>query len=186
MDEDDRTLLGRIQDGDGESFGVLYDRTRGWLLSCVILPRVGPADAEDVLSETYRTALEKVSGFEWRGAGLLHWLAAIAKRKALERVRKRSSLERALEDIPSLLDVPDDVPTAEADVIAREALAGLRSRVAETLTRIPPRYAEALRLRLLEGRPREACADALAVTPSTFDVVLHRATRAFARKWREA
>ena len=35
---DDERLLSRIREGDGESFGVLYDRTRGFLLSCVILP----------------------------------------------------------------------------------------------------------------------------------------------------
>lgn len=185
MDDDDRTLLGRIQDGDGESFGVLYDRTRGWLLSFVILPRVGPADAEDVLAETYRTALEKVHGFEWRGTGLLHWLATIARRKALERVRRRARTEIPLQDLPSLLDVPDDVPGAEAEVIRRETLRRMRARVAATLGALHPRYAEALRMRLLEGRAREACAEALAVTPATFDVVLHRATRAFARKWRE-
>lgn len=186
MDDDDRRLLGRIQEGDGESFGVLYDRTRGWLLSFVILPRVGAADAEDVLAETYRTALEKVRSFEWRGTGLLHWLSAIARRKALERVRRRARAEAALEDLPSLLDVPDGVPSAEAEVIRRETLTRLKGRVAETLGAIPPRYADALRLRLLEGRPREACAQALAVSPATFDVVLHRATRAFAKRWSEA
>jgi hypothetical protein len=58
MSDDDRELLERIQQGDGESFGKLYDRTRGWLLSLVIVPRVGRADAEDVLAETYRVALE--------------------------------------------------------------------------------------------------------------------------------
>jgi RNA polymerase sigma-70 factor (ECF subfamily) len=186
MDDDDRTLLGRIQDGDGESFGVLYDRTRAFLLTCVILPRVGPSDAEDVLAETYRTALEKVHSFEWRGTGLLHWLSSIARRKALERVRRRGWREVSLEEIPSLLDVPDGAPTAEAEVIRRELLEQTRARVAGVLSAIPPRYAEALRLRLLEARPREACAEALGVSPATFDVVLHRATRAFAGKWSEA
>src|SRR5512141_1339514 len=117
MDDDDRTLLGRIQDGDGESFGLLYDRTRRFLLSCVILPRVGPADAEDVLAETYRTALEKVRDFEWRGTGLLHWLSSIARRKALERVRRRARTEVALDDLPSLFEVANGAPTAEAEVI---------------------------------------------------------------------
>ena len=42
--------------------------------SCVIVPRVGRAAADDVLAETYRAALSKVSDFEWRGVGLLHWL----------------------------------------------------------------------------------------------------------------
>jgi hypothetical protein len=32
MESDDRELLERIQKGDGESFGVLFDRTHRWLL----------------------------------------------------------------------------------------------------------------------------------------------------------
>jgi len=183
MSDDDRELLERIQHGDGESFGVLVDRTRSWLLSFVIVPRVGRADAEDVLAETYRVALDKVQAFRWRGVGLLHWLAAIARRKALEHVRRRDKRLAALEDFPALFEVPDDAPTAEAEMIRVETLARLRDRVSRTLTGLRPRYAEALRLRLLEGRSRQECAERLHVAPATFDVVLHRATRAFARAW---
>ncbi|HVN76697.1 MAG TPA: RNA polymerase sigma factor [Thermoanaerobaculaceae bacterium] len=184
MSDDDRELLERIQQGDGESFGVLYDRTRGWLLSLVIVPRVGRADAEDVLSETYRVALAKIHSFRWRGIGLLHWLATIARRKALEHGRRRDRRFEALEDMPSLVEVPDGVPTAEAEMIREETVRRLRERVVATLAALHPRYADALRLRLLEGRSRLECAEALSVSAATFDVVLHRATRAFARAWR--
>lgn len=183
MDDDDRTLLERIREGDGESFGVLYDRTRGWLRSFVVVPRVGPAEAEEVLAETYRTALAKLGSYEWRGIGLLHWLSAIARRKALESLRRRGRDAARAGPLPELFDIPDDAPTAEAEMIRKERLALLRTRVGEVLKGLPPRYAEALRLRLLEGRDREACARALSVTVGTFDVVLHRATRAFAKRW---
>lgn len=183
MSDDDRELLERIQQGDGESFGTLYDRTRGWLLSLVIVPRVGRADAEDVLAETYRVALDKIHAFRWQGVGLLHWLAAIARRKALEHVRRRDTRVTAIEDLPSMFDVPDDAPTAEAEMIRREALLNIRERVSRTLAGLHPRYAEALRLRLLEGRSRNECAEKLAVAIPTFDVILYRATRAFAREW---
>ncbi len=183
MRDDDRELLERIQQGDGESFGTLFDRTRGWLLTLVIVPRVDRADAEDVLAETYRVALAKIHSFRWQGVGLLHWLAAIARRKALEHVRRRDPRLQALEDLPVLVEVPDDAPTAEAELIRQETIRELRARVSDTLGALRPRYAEALRLRLLEGRSRQECADRLLVTTATFDVVLHRAARAFARVW---
>jgi DNA-directed RNA polymerase specialized sigma24 family protein len=41
------------------------------------------------------------------------------------------------------------------------------------------RYAMALRMRLVEDRDREECAAALGVTLGNFDVILHRATKAF-------
>ncbi len=182
MDDDDQRLLERIQRGDGESFGVLYDRTWRWLLSCVIAPRVGPAAADDVLAETYRTALDRINSFEWRGAGLLHWLAAIARRKCLERLRKDGRTERmaALDELEAL---PDPAPSAEAEMIRVETLRHLSERVSVVLGALYPRYADVLRMRLLEGVSREECAVRLGVTPATFDVVLHRATRAFAKAW---
>jgi RNA polymerase sigma-70 factor (ECF subfamily) len=185
-EDDDGRLLARIREGDGESFGVLYDRTRRWLLSFVILPRVGPDDAEDVLAETFRTAWDRIPAFEWRGTGLLHWLAAIARRKALEHGRRRRRGAVREEKPAPLFDPPDDVPSAEAEMIRLETLRALGERVAATLASLPPRYAEALRLRLLDGRPRLECAGLLSVSPATFDVLLHRASRAFAKSWRGA
>lgn len=185
MDDDER-LLRAIRDGDGESFGVLYDRTRGFLLTCVIAPRVGRTDADDVLSETYRTALEKIGTFEWRGVGVVRWLASIARRKTLERVRQRARAGTRDEALDPVFEVPDGVPSAEAEMIRREQLVKMKARVEETLSALPERYAEALRLRLVEGLERADCAARLAVSTATFDVVLHRATRAFQREWERA
>lgn len=186
MDDDDERLLRAIRDGDGESFGVLYDRTRGFLLSCVIAPRVGRTDADDVLSETYRTALDKIGTFEWRGVGVVRWLASIARRKTLERLRQRARAGEREESGEAAFDLPDGVPTAEAEMIRREQLALMRDRVERTLAALPSRYATALRLRLVDGLGRVDCAARLAVSTATFDVVLHRATRAFQREWEKA
>lgn len=183
VEPDDRELLERIQGGDGESFGALYDRTRGWLLACVIVPRVGRVDAEDVLAETFKTALAQIGGFRWTGVGLLHWLSAIARRKTLEHLRGRSRGHVPIEEVPSLLDIPDGVPTAEAEMVREATVRQARERVNDVLSQISVRYAEALRMRLLEGLPRLECAGRMGVSPATFDVVLFRATRAFEREW---
>lgn len=183
MADDDRELLERIHHGDGEGFGELYDRTRNWLLTFVIVPRVGRADADDVLAETYHTALRKIGSFRWRGVALLHWLASIARRKAQEHGRASRARTRPVPELPDLLELPDDVPTVEAEMIRAEHLRCLRIKVAGVLDGLPPRYAEALRLRLIENRARPECAERLGVSAATFDVVLYRATRAFAREW---
>jgi RNA polymerase sigma-70 factor (ECF subfamily) len=183
MEPDDRELLERIHRGDAESFGTLYDRTRGWLLTFVIAPRIGRDDAEDVLAETFQVALGQIQGFRWTGVGLLHWLAAIARRKTHEHLRSRARNPAALEDFPSLFEVPDGAPTAEAEMIRKAALAEMQGRVAAVFSRIPDRYAEVLKMRLVEGVPRQECAGRMGVTPATFDVVLYRATRAFEREW---
>ena len=48
----------------------------------------------------------------------------------------------------------------------------------DVLGRINPRYADAIRLRILEERSREEAALSLGVSVATFDVVLHRAMAA--------
>ena len=53
-----------------------------------------------------------------------------------------------------------------------------RARVESALEAINQRYAKAIRLRVLQDRPREECAAELGVTVPTFDVVLHRALKA--------
>lgn len=185
MDDDDARLLDGLRRGDGESARLLYDRTRGFLLDAVIRPRVGAAEAEDVLSETWVRAVQRVRDFEWRGIGLLHWLSAIARRTALERLR-RGRREVAVPDLAELLgDVPDGAASAEAEMIGAERLKQMRERVVGTLAALPPRHADALRLRFLEGRERGACAESLGVSLGAFDVLLHRASRGFARRWRE-
>ena len=50
----------------------------------MILPRVGvPAEAEDVLRETFLTLLEKVDRYTWRGVGLYGWLRRVAINKII-------------------------------------------------------------------------------------------------------
>ena len=55
----------------------------------------------------------------------------------------------------------------------------LRKRIEDVLDTLNPRYARVLRLRLLEDRSREDCAELLEVKLGTLDVLLFRAVRAF-------
>ncbi|MEO0601463.1 MAG: sigma factor-like helix-turn-helix DNA-binding protein, partial [Myxococcota bacterium] len=55
----------------------------------------------------------------------------------------------------------------------------VRRHVERALDNMNARYARALRLRLLEDRSREECAELMDVTVGNFDVILHRAAKAF-------
>ena len=55
----------------------------------------------------------------------------------------------------------------------------LKQLVEASLGNLNARYAQALRMRLIEERSREECAEALGVTVGNFDVILHRAAKAF-------
>ena len=67
------------------------------------------------------------------------------------------------------------LPRLGSEAAAKEALSETYAKVEEALARINPRYSRAIRLRVLDERPRDEVAAELGVTPSTFDVLLHRA-----------
>ena len=65
-----------------------------------ILGRVGErAQAEDLLKDTFVTALEKINGFAWQDRSIYHWLRQIALNKVLDHHRalgRRKRLCQAL------------------------------------------------------------------------------------------
>jgi RNA polymerase sigma-70 factor (ECF subfamily) len=92
------------------------------------------------------------------------------------RARKRELLFDA-GDLEREVDQAE-VEARDAATLERHDLAVARSRVESLLHRLHPRYAQAIRLRVLEERPRAEAAAELGVALGTFDVVLHRAMAA--------
>jgi RNA polymerase sigma-70 factor (ECF subfamily) len=180
----ERRLIERAQRGDMAAFETLYRAYAPAVLRQVIRPRVrNPADAEDVLVDTFTVALEQIGRFEWRDTSLFAWLARIAANKAWDVGRRAGRDARARErltarEAPEPTEArPEEAVLAYVDRVTR------RERVATVLADINPRYAEALTLRLLRGLERQECAAALGVRLGTFDVLLLRATRAFRAAW---
>ncbi len=176
---DERGLCDRAKAGDRVALGVIL-RTYGPLLfRTVLLPRLGSdAAAQDALAETYARVVERFDRFEWQDCGVYPWLRVVAMRIALDllRSRKRESLFEP-EDLEREIDRAGDAGEPGADVRLLEArdLEHSRARVERALASIHPRYARAIRLRILEERSRDEVALELGVSASTFDVVLHRA-----------
>ncbi len=166
------------------AYEQLYRAHRDPLIHRIIRPRVrSQADVEDVLVETFTVGLEKLSAFEWTGRSLFAWLARIAINKCHDLGRGRARDDKRRD---ALQHEPVDPPPRADERLARLGdQEQAREQVERVLADLNERYARALRLRLLEGRAREECAQELEVKLGTFDVVLLRATRAFRKRWQE-
>lgn len=180
--EAERVSCERARAGDRAALGALLRTYGPRLYRTVLLPRLGSeAVAQDALAETYARVVERFAQFQWQGSGLYPWLRVIAMRIAIDflRARKRETLFEP-DDMEREVDKAERDPSTYADVelCERRDLAEARSRVDGALSRLNARYASAIRLRVLEERPREEVALALGVSVSTFDVVLHRALAA--------
>ncbi|MFK7930039.1 MAG: RNA polymerase sigma factor [Myxococcota bacterium] len=176
--EQERAVIERLQAGDRTAFATLY----GWygvrIYRQAILPRLpDPTLAEDALRDAFRTALEKIDTYQPQGRSIFFWLRRIAINKAID-IHRRHKRDRKLaeavkaEPIEAFHQQPDR-PDRGLEKEDLQRLVGL------SLSKLNPRYATALKMRLLEDRSREECAAALEVKVATFDVLFHRACKAF-------
>jgi len=179
----EQALVVRAKGGDKKALGLLLTRFGPMLFRSVLLPRLGNnAVAEQALGDTYLRVVERISSFEWQGCGIYPWLRMVALHVAVDllRARKREvlfgpeDLQREAE--ASEQDLTDGDLTDS--LIERRDLDAARSTLERALEKINARYASAIRLRIIEERPREEVAQTLGVSTATFDVVLHRAMTA--------
>jgi RNA polymerase sigma-70 factor (ECF subfamily) len=177
--EAERALCERAHAGDRAALGDILRRYGPILFRSVLLPRLGSeAAAQDALAETYARVVERFHQYTWQSAGVYPWLRVVAMRIALDqlRSRKRETLFEP-EDLEREIDASerDLSRNGDAELCEKRDRADARARVDAALARLNPRYAQAIRLRVLEERSREEVAATLGVSVSTFDVVLHRA-----------
>ncbi|HHH11616.1 MAG TPA: sigma-70 family RNA polymerase sigma factor [Sorangium sp.] len=177
----EKVLCERAKGGDKQALASLLRKHGPMLFRSVLLPRLGSeAAAQDALADTYMRVVQRFDQFEWRGCGIYPWLRVIAMRIALDMLRSRK--RETLFDPADLTRAVEGAERDEQDGIDEQLCQHhdrdqARRRVNAALATINTRYAKAIRLRVLEERSREHCAEALGVTVGTFDVVLHRALK---------
>ncbi|PKN55128.1 MAG: hypothetical protein CVU56_23125 [Deltaproteobacteria bacterium HGW-Deltaproteobacteria-14] len=165
------------------AFEQLYRAHAPTLMARIIRPRLAvAADQEDVLVDTFRTALEKIGSYRWMGRSFFAWLARIAKNKVVDLVRARRSGARAVERL-AVEPAPPSPAEPDWELLAGARDARLRDAIDVVLGDINERYAHVLQIRFIDGTPRAACAAAMEVKVGTFDVLVLRAVRAFRAAW---
>jgi RNA polymerase sigma-70 factor (ECF subfamily) len=179
-DAADRELVTKAQAGDRAALGELLRKHGPGLYRSVLLPRLGnEAAAKEALSETYAKVVANIGKFVWQNVGFYPWLRTVALRVALDQLRAKKRLVLFEEDdLARELDAAETATPVEQQVSDARDREAARGKVEDALGRINPRYALAIRLRVLEERPREEVAAELGVTTATFDVLLHRAITA--------
>lgn len=182
--EIERQVVARLLQGDRAAAGQLYAWYGDRLYRQAILPRLPNRElAEDVLKDTFRLALERIETYRPSDRSIFFWLRRIAINRAIDVHRARQQRNR-LEDadridlaIERSMSEPPPAPDRAPEVDET------RQQVEQALDLLNPRYAEALRMRLIEDRDREECADAMGVKVGNFDVIFHRACKAFRKVW---
>ena len=182
--EQEEEMVLALQQGDRKAAAWLYETFSDVLFRKVILSRLPYIDqAEDVLCETFRIAFEKITTYAVIDRSIFFWLRRIAINLIVDtyrkQVRKRELAERILARDAVDMVMGSRSTTADAILEQAEREEDTKTMVHQALGKLNPRYAKALRMRLLEDQSREACAEEFGITVGNFDVLFHRASKAF-------
>ncbi|MCA9730216.1 MAG: sigma-70 family RNA polymerase sigma factor, partial [Candidatus Eisenbacteria bacterium] len=142
-DPSDRRLVDALRNGDEDALAQLYDRYGGLLYSVILKVVRTASDAEDVLQETWVQAWHRRDDFDPSRGTFVCWLLSIARSRAIDRLRRRATRDRATERVEH--ENPEPSPVDDQPARAVE-LADLRARVTRALEELDPRQRQALEL----------------------------------------
>lgn len=165
--------MDRYADGELSAFGEVYEalaaRIFGYLLR---LCRGDRALAEDLVQLTF-LHVHRARGTFARGADVLPWIYAIARRLFIDG-RRRASRDRA-ERVEDVVAIAPAVLAEQESTVDAKALA---QRLADALTVLPESQRVAFELVKLEGLTVHEAASALGISESAVKVRTHRASEA--------
>lgn len=166
---DDRALLARIATGDRAAMDALYERHRSPLISYLRLFTTDQGVIEELVQDTMVAA--------WRGADRFHgrssvrsWLFAIARRRAADKLRRRTW--RMVGD-EALASMPDPSPGPEAWALAQAS----QSQLLATMKRLSPVHQEVLTLVFIHELSYSEVAEILDVPLGTVKSRLNNARK---------
>jgi RNA polymerase sigma-70 factor (ECF subfamily) len=172
-------LVEKAQAGDGNAFGLLYDRYVDTVFRFIYF-RVGNRPlAEDLTADTFLRALKRINSFTWQGRDLGAWLVTIARNLVADHFKSgRYRLEVTTGDVLDA-DREDRGPegSPEAAVVDHITNVALLTAVRQ----LNPEQQECIVLRFLQGFSVAETAQAMGKNEGAIKALQYRAVRALAR-----
>jgi RNA polymerase sigma-70 factor (ECF subfamily) len=142
MELSDEQLMARVAARDSVAFGLLYDRHAAVVLGIAVKIVSDRAVGEEVLQETYWRVWTQAATFDPAKGPLRAWLFSIARRQALDVLRRQSVRPAAARDesearrLELAVAPDDDVPGAAEQAIAAAQLRGALSELSAEQQRV--------------------------------------------------
>src|SRR3989442_10119628 len=132
--------LVRAAGGDRAALRLVYQDTSAKLFGVCLRILKDRSEAEDVLQDVYVTVWRKAATFDPGRASPITWMVAIARNRAIDRLRARGAGGR-LQPIEAAHAVSDPAPAA----VERVELAQQHRRLTRCLEELDARHASAIR-----------------------------------------
>jgi RNA polymerase sigma-70 factor, ECF subfamily len=173
MAEDERGLHRAALAGDERAWRTLYDASFAGLDAYVVWRCAGLRDlADEVVQETWLTAVRRIRAFDPGRGRFLAWLRGIAANVLRNQLRRRAKFARHRRPLNGALVSHSPADTARADAESSE-------RVARALAALPERYEALLQAKYLNQQSVDQIAAAWDQTPKAIESLLTRARQAF-------
>lgn len=157
-------LMERYVDGEASAFDALYQRVAPKLLGYLLRLTRHRERAEDLLQITF-SKVHRARGSYLRGAPVLPWFIAIARRSFLD--ERRAAAVRA-EDLSRDGTLPE--PHPESPSVSSD----LADALEKALDDLPEAYREAIILTKITGLSIAEAAEVLGSTPTAVKLRVHR------------
>jgi RNA polymerase sigma factor (sigma-70 family) len=157
-------LMERYVDGDAEAFEFLYRRVSPNLMGYLLRLTRNRERAEDLLQITF-SKIHRARGSFLKGAPVLPWILAIARRSFLD---ERRSAQVRTEDLSPDGSMPE--PQLEERALPAE----LSDALEVALDRLPETYREAIVLTKITGLSVAEAATVLGSTETAVKLRVHR------------
>ena len=169
--ERDRLLRRAVLGGDKRAWRVWYEESFDDLYAYVHWRCGGRRDqADEVVQETWLTAVRRLRKFDPARAAFAVWLRGIATNVLRSQLRKRTARRKRLESIDVEMLAGD---SGDCDRVQRER------RIAWTLNRLPDHYDEVLRAKYMDNLSVAQIATERGETTKAVESLLVRARRLF-------
>ena len=154
-------LVERVQRGDQAAFAELYDAIAPVVFGAVTRVLRDPAMSEEVAQEVFVELWATAARVDRARAGVTTWAVTIARRRAIDRVRKEQSQRNRISELAQRR--ADDEPLTDDTVVASiEA-----ERVSRALAELPPDQRQIIELAFIEGLSHSAIAEQLGLPLGT-------------------
>ena len=146
----DLELMHGIQKEDSEALSILYDRYNGILKALILRVIHNEAEADDLLQEIFMEIWNQAKNFSAQKGKPLGWMVTLARRRAIDGLRKKQAYARAGERLQSETEQQPDawVHNATEEEITFGDTRVLVRRVINTL---PVAQQEAINLAFFRG-----------------------------------
>ncbi len=139
------SLMHRVQVGDHAAFAAVYDELSGAVFGTVKRVLRDPAMSEEVTQEVFVELWRTAARFDPERASVATWAITIARRRAVDRVRREQSQRDRIERSAIRRSLPADSPD-EAVVSSIEA-----ERVRRAVAELPDDQRAVIEMAFLNG-----------------------------------